>query len=190
MPKKAECPKHTMPAYPMRRSRLMAKMPQIRISWRSLTGYLPAKSGKAATTTTSAAKPRARGIFIFRPPRRLRRASGARRSGERRAWSLHLSAAEAPSQGSGARRSGERRAWSFQGPAEEPLRAEEKEEGHHDRDHQHGGPRQPHLPERLGLADDEAARQRPLEAAEAADDDDDERRHQDRGAHRGCRRLD
>jgi len=38
MPKKAECPKDTMPAYPMRRSRLMAKMPQIRISWRSLTG--------------------------------------------------------------------------------------------------------------------------------------------------------
>ena len=37
-PKKAEWPKDTMPARPMRRSRLMAKMPQIKISWSSLTG--------------------------------------------------------------------------------------------------------------------------------------------------------
>src|SRR5712691_3808687 len=154
-----------MPAYPMRRSRLMAKTPQIRISWRSLTGYVPAKSGKAATIATSAAKPTSRAVVIFRPPRRLRKASGARRSGECRAW-------------------------SFQSPSEQALRAEEEDQGHHDVDHQHRRAREPHLPEGFGLADDEAAHQRPLEAAEAADDDDDERGNEDRGAHRGRGRLD
>ena len=39
----------------------MANMPQIRISWRSLTGYWPKRAGKAAARTTTAATPTAAG---------------------------------------------------------------------------------------------------------------------------------
>ncbi len=52
--------------------------------------------------------------------------------------------------------------------------------GHHDVDDQHGGAGQPRLSEGLGLADDQAAHERALEAAEAADHDDDEGGDQDR----------
>ncbi len=52
-----------MPAYPIKRSRLIAKIAQIRISSRSFTGYGLATRGNAATSASTAPKPSARAIM-------------------------------------------------------------------------------------------------------------------------------
>src|SRR5213594_2049606 len=80
----------------------------------------------------------------------------------------------APAQGSGARRSGREPALSFL-LAEEAPGPEDEDRAHHRVHDDHGRLRQVEGPPRLGGADDQAARHRAADAAQAPDDHDDER---------------
>src|SRR6185436_3601840 len=132
----------------------------MRISWRSFTGYRPKAAGKARTASTMSARPRILGFMT---------------GGPARATSPRSRAARGPSP---------------ERPAEQALGPGQDDERHDHVDHEHRDPGQPHFPEGLGLADDEAPHERALERSETAHDDHDQGRDEDADAHRGVGGLD
>src|SRR5712691_5023238 len=94
------------------------------------------------------------------PPRRLRRASGARRSGEQRVR-------------------------SFQWPPEEAPGPDDEDGGHEGEDREDGEAREEQDPEGENLAVDEGAEKGPPERAEASDDHDHEGLDDDFRVHAG-----
>src|SRR5712691_5952278 len=127
---------------------------------------------------------RALSLFMDSPPRRLRRASGAKRSGEYRWWSLECGRRGACA---GLRRPalGRISAWSFQGSPEETPGANDEHRGHEGEDREDGEARKEQDAEGEDLPVDEGAEKCPPEGAEPADDHDHEGLHDDLRVHAG-----